>query len=200
MFCQSCGKALPAAEQAGPRVIGTNEFASTASGQRLQIGELERQVKKASGALLTVAIIQTVVGLLALGLEQAVANRVRPATEAAQNLLLILTLAAFVVAAAFFCLYSWSQTQPLPAAIIGLVVYGTLVCLNIFVTCSRLSTTSYSSSHRGSFGGIGVGWVDIVIISILCRAISAGSTHSKLLKSAAAGSGYDTTSPGAALQ
>src|SRR5579862_301697 len=88
-FCHSCGKALPSAQRVGPRVVGINEFAATAGGQRLQIGELERQIKKASGALLTVAIIQTVVGLVVFGLEQALVTRARPGTEAAQNLLLI---------------------------------------------------------------------------------------------------------------
>src|SRR5947209_2868350 len=63
-FCESCGKALPAATRTGPRVVGEQDFAATAAGKALQTDELHKQMKKAAGALLAVAIIQTGFGLL----------------------------------------------------------------------------------------------------------------------------------------
>jgi len=156
-------------------------------------------MKRASGALLTVAIIQTVVAMIAFAVAQAVSNRARPGTEAAQNLLMVLTIAGCGVAAAFFCLYSWSQSQPLPAAIVGLVVYGTLVCLNVFVALAEASRVS-SSGGPASIRGIGVGWIDLVIIGILIRAISAGSAHAKLLRANAAKSASGISTGDAALR
>jgi hypothetical protein len=202
-FCQSCGKALPSAQPSGPRIIGANEFAATASGKKLQIGELERQLKRASGALLAVAIIQTVVAMIAFAAAQAVSNRASletgPGPEAAQKVLMVLTIVGCGVAAAFFCLYSWSQSQPLAAAIVGLVVYGTLIALNVFVAVSQASRQSGLNGSTG-MRGIGVGWMDLVIIGILIRAISAGSAHHRLLRANAADSSSGITTADTALQ
>jgi heme/copper-type cytochrome/quinol oxidase subunit 4 len=189
-FCESCGKALPSSNNTGPRIVAANEFAVTAVGQNLQSDDLQRQSKKASGALLTVAVIQTLVGLAFFIIHQNTAHRTGPASEAAETLFLAVTVGSFIVAAAFWCLYSWSQIQPLPAAIVGLVIYGTLIGLNVFTAMSRMSHNP-DSPHSGPFGGIGIGWLDIVIMAILVRAISAGAAYRKLLRQGA----IDTTSP-----
>src|SRR5687768_8999316 len=74
-FCQSCGKALPTGYSAGPRVVGAGEFAGTAAGQKLQSDELRKQSKKASGALLAVAIIQTVATAIIFAIVQSASSR-----------------------------------------------------------------------------------------------------------------------------
>src|SRR5947208_3619590 len=70
-FCESCGKALPAAVSAGPRIIDSSSFASTAAGHKLQSDELQKLSKKASKALIAVAIIQTVIASIIIGIAQA---------------------------------------------------------------------------------------------------------------------------------
>src|SRR5438128_2191853 len=70
-FCEACGKALPAAAGSGPRLVTGSTFASTGAGQKLQGDELHKQLRRASGALLAVAIIQTLAGLLMVGVLQA---------------------------------------------------------------------------------------------------------------------------------
>jgi len=41
-----------------------------------------------------------------------------------------------------------------------------------------------SGGPRRGIGGIGIGWLDIVIIAFLAQGISAGLKHRKLLESA----------------
>ena len=56
-FCESCGKALPNLTPTGPRIVSGNQFATSTVGRELQADELHKTAKKASGALLAVAII-----------------------------------------------------------------------------------------------------------------------------------------------
>lgn len=183
-FCEICGKALPSETGTGPRVIGADEIAQTSVGQQLQGEELQREIKKASGALLWVAILQTGVSLFVFFVQQAAQKIPHPLQPNLDNLLMGVAVAMFVFAIIYWVLYSWSQTAPLPAAIVGLVLYGTQVGINMFIAMSRLAHTG-SSSNSG-FGGIGVGWLDIVIIALFCRGITAGITYRKLLRQSAA--------------
>lgn len=63
-FCQSCGLALPETDPSGPRIIGDADFASNPAGVAFQQDELAKQMKKATNALLIVAVIQTGFGFL----------------------------------------------------------------------------------------------------------------------------------------
>jgi len=171
-FCGTCGKALPAAMPSGPRVLGKGDFATTAAGQKLQGDELIKTAKKASGALLAVAIIQTIIPFLFYMLAQ---NTRRGA--ATFDLLAIAILMG--VAALFWGLWIWSRFQPLPAAIVGLVLYGTLLAINVVSTTSHMNENGRTG---GGIGGIGIGWLDIVIIAVLVQAIQAGSKYRKLLQ------------------
>jgi len=171
-FCASCGKALPSALPTGPRVVSGSAFASTSAGQKLQADELNKTARKAHGALLAVAIIQTIVtGVLVM-----VANSFH-------NLDRFIRTPAFialaVIAALFWGLWVWALRQPLPAAIAGLVVYGTLKVIDVIAALSSLSA---GKAGRGGFGGIGIGWLDIIIIAVLCKAIGAGLQYRKMLQ------------------
>lgn len=176
-FCQYCGKALPAPLPTGPRVVGAGEFAATAAGQKLQADELHKQSKKATGALLAVAIIQTIAGLVFVGLQHFLNNTT---TAAAPLNLMVIAISEFIIAIIFWGLYFWARKMPLPAAIVGLVIYATLVVINIITTAE--ARASHPNATGSGIGGIGVGWLDVVIIAILARAISAGMTHRKLLQ------------------
>jgi hypothetical protein len=148
-----------------PRIVDSTTFATTVAGQQLQTDEFTKVTKKASTALLWVAVIQSVVGGILLGVFAANGRIDRLLANP-------LSMAVVVVAAIFWGLYVWSRRQPLPAAIVGLVLYATLVVLNIVNVISQASTSS-TQFNRG-IGGTGVGWLDIVIMAVLSQAISAG--------------------------
>lgn len=169
-FCGACGKALPTPMSAGPRIVEGSGFASTTAGQKLQTDELHKQARKASGALLTVAIIQTTIA----GVLIFIANNNNRVDVMLENGIFLGIAGCAVV---FWVLYVWSRRQPLPAAIVGLVLYATLVTLNVITSMKQLSQ---GGAGGGGFGGIGIGWLDIVIIVILAKAIAAGSKYRKM--------------------
>ena len=175
-FCSSCGKALPMGMPTGPRVLGAGDLASTAAGQKLQGDELHKQSKKASGALLAVAIIQTIASGIALAVIQGAGRAV-----AIPPIFYVVT---FGIAALFWGLWFWSRSQPLPAAIVGLVLYATLVVLNVISNVSQMNATGGPGT---GLGGIGIGWIDILIIIVLSQAIQAGTRYRKLLAQQQAG-------------
>jgi hypothetical protein len=170
-FCESCGKALPGAQRSGPRIVGANEMPTTAVGHQMVSDELTKTQKSASTALLVVAIIQIVIGGL-LVLVRANAQ------TAAQSQLTVLMAAQLGVAALFWALWFWSRRAPLPASIVALIVYCTLVALNVVTSLKRLADNP--DAARGPFGGVGIGIMDIIIIAVLARAIAAGLKHRRL--------------------
>jgi hypothetical protein len=124
----------------------------------MQESQLSAQSGKGSGALLTVAILQFVVGVIFY-----FAARSAPAGTAAQ-----MTFASFFVmgiGVVFFILYFWSRRQPLPANITGLVLY-----ILMHLGDALLDPTALS---RGFI-------FKIIIISVLIRAIAAGMNHRAL--------------------
>ena len=172
-FCPACGMALPAAAPTGPRVLDGKAFATTAAGQRLQSEELHAQQRKAAGALLAVAVIQT----LALGLYYFVASQAARGRPPLQNPL-VLTQAA--VAVVFWGLFVWARVQPLPAALVGFVLYATLLAINVVTHVGQMS--HHPGAAPTGFGGLGIGWLDIVILVVLGRAISAGVKYRKMMQ------------------
>src|SRR4051794_34922641 len=107
-FCSACGKSLPLAGSAGPRVLGKADYASTAAGQKLQGDELLKTAKKASGALLAVSVIATLVAVFIVVMFQNLpAGRV-PADGAS-----VIIGIQIGVAAIFWGLWLWSRSQPL---------------------------------------------------------------------------------------
>jgi hypothetical protein len=170
-FCARCGKALPAAATSGgPRVLGKDDIAATAAGQKLQGDELHKQAKKASGALLAVAIIGTAAPVITYMI-------VKNSRGMELNSVVFGIMVA--VAAIFWGLWVWSRSQPLPAAIVGLALYGTLVAINVFTAVSNMSQNE--GRGAGGIGGIGIGWLDIIIMAVLVQAIQAGSKYRKLM-------------------
>ena len=179
-FCASCGKALPAAFSTGPRVVGAAEYAGTAAGQELQLDELHKQAKRASGALLALAIILTIVAGLIFFLVRKLAGGggggMNPRNaQVAQMLNDGTAIVLGIVAAVFWGLYFWSRVQPLPAAIAGLVIWGTVIVLNVVMFAAAASS---GEEVRGS----PVGCLDIVIIIVLAQAITAGAKHRKMTR------------------
>jgi hypothetical protein len=160
-FCESCGQALPSALPTSPRIVSAGTgFAGTAIGRGLQSEELHKQAKKAAGALLAVAVIQAVVGplqvLLVLGNAPA---RLRNAAF----------VEVFTIAFVFFVIFLWARKQPLPAAIVGLVLFITLQVIYGILDPTNL------------FKGI---LLKIIIIAILVNAIQAGVKYRQIQREA----------------
>jgi len=171
-FCRTCGKALPAVNATGPRIITGQALASTAAGVKLQSDELERQAKKAANALLAVAILQTIFAgafyLISQNLPRA----------AAINLPVVLGT-ILGVAAIFWALYFWARVNPLPAAIVGLVVYVSLWALDFIVAMGQMANSGGHTIGAGPFNGI---IIRLIIVLMLVRAIQAGVMHRKLMR------------------
>src|SRR5262249_11751498 len=144
----------------------------TTAASKLMGEELTRQTKSSGTALLVVSIIQMVVsGVIFMVLMNS------PRFRMGQVNMPILVASTFGVALIFLALYFWSRRSPLPAITVGLVVYGTLVVLNVVISLSSIA----NNGPRGTgIGGCGIGWLDIVILAILGRGISAALQQRKL--------------------
>jgi hypothetical protein len=160
-FCISCGKALPGrAEAGGPQIVEGSALAGTTAGQSLQEEELRKQSRKAAGALLAVAILQCLFGVLLLVVGRAMLG-------GAQDVELdrLVFVVVFAIGLIFFGLFWWARHNPLPAAITGLVLFVTVHLLDALADPTALA--------RGII-------VKVIIIVVLARAISAGVRHRKL--------------------
>ena len=164
-FCESCGKALPAAAPSSPRITtSATGFAATGAGRALQSEELHKQAKKAAGALLAVAIIQAVFGALVVFV-------ILPKDIPAETRGVVM-VSVFGIAAVFFALYFWARRQPLPASIVGLILFVTIHLLDALADPTALA--------RGVI-------MKIIIIVILVNAIQAGVKHRQLQREASPG-------------
>jgi len=172
-FCASCGKALPSAQPTSPRIIGVVERPSTAPGLALRSDELQRQLKKAAGALLAVAILQCVFGTVLVLASSSL-------DDTADVPLAATYASVLVLGAVFFALYIWARRNPLPAAICGLVVFVTLHLIDALVDPTTIV--------RGII-------IKVIIIVVLARAISAGVRYRRMQQVLTAVSGAAPPSP-----
>lgn len=173
-FCESCGKALPSAAPTGPRVVSADMMPQSAAAAGLIGDELKKQQKSASNALLAVAILQTVFGAIVLIVLSSLNTR-----RGGQNVITPFVWAVqFAVAALFWGLWFWSRRSPLPATIVGLCLYVTLVAINVVSATSQLARDP--QNEQTGMRGLGIGILDIVIIVVLARAINAGLKYKRL--------------------
>ena len=194
-FCATCGKALPSAVPTGPRIVTTDTMPQTALGQQVLEEELRKQTKKASIALGIVAGLTTagaiLFAVLIFAIEPPPDGRALPITglDVALNLF---------IAAIFWALFFWARKNPLPPAIVGLVLYITMTVLQIvlllmLVRNERLEREAMGieepvGSGAGTSGMPGIGglWLKIFIIIMFVQAIQAGVKHRKLKQQIAA--------------
>jgi hypothetical protein len=176
---------MPQAYPSGPRVVTADALPQTAIGHRVVSDELVKQQKKASTALLVVGILQVTCGAIAL----AAISKAAPAGTVSP----MIFVAQFGVAAIFFGLYFWSRKSPLPATIVGLILYVTLVVINVISSITALAQNP--SGPRSGFGGLGIGIVDIIIIVILSQAISAGLKYKRMSEAQGGAAGYAPPMP-----
>jgi len=172
-FCTSCGKAVPTQNPSGPRILGDHEIASSAAGTTLMIDELAKTTKKAFGALLAVGILQALF---------ATFITVMTARSAGTAPALITAVILGGISVLFLSLAVWARKSPLPAAIVGLVVYATLLIIDGII--------GVLSGHPEVI--IQGALVKLVIITCLAQAVSSGVKHRALIRKQA------SAQPGAA--
>ena len=178
-FCESCGKALPSLYPTGPRVVSADALPQTALGHQLVGGELAKTQKNASTALLVVAIIATAFA----GIMYAIAQSSPRASQAMPPAVLAIQGGVAVI---FWGLWAWSRKAPLPAAIVGLVLYATLIVLNM-IAAAKVLAESHGETRANGIGGLGIGWLDIVILVVLGKGIGAGLKYKRLIQAGAGG-------------
>lgn len=163
-FCRSCGKALPL-PTSGPRVYTGDNLPQSQQGQALLGEDLKKQIRRVTITLLLVGILQLTCGMvLAITLSQL--------DEDGTGGTAIIMVVQLIIGVGFLGLSFWSRFAPLPAAITGLVIYITLVAVNVLMNVAQLAS--------GKGGGIGIGCLDIVIIGVLAQGIQAALKHRKL--------------------
>jgi hypothetical protein len=166
-FCTSCGKALPSGTPTGPRIVDNIADLQTDAGRTLQGAELEKELKKATRALLAVAIMQVLFGglLLVLSMATNAGDAVDlPGQSLPKSLSAAVFVSVFTIGAIFFGLYFWARKSPFPAAIVGLVLFLTVHALDalaspaalgrgIIIKASRMSRLSVATSRRDDAAG-----------------------------------------------
>lgn len=163
-FCEACGKAMPSATPAAPRVVTTDAAPISTAARGMIEADLHKQMKKASTALLIVAILQAIFGPVALMLAKSTAER-----EAGPGMVMEIEPIAYVIvfglAVAFFALWLWSRVNPFAAAIVGLVLFVSVHLLDAVADPGQLV--------RGIL-------VKIIVIVMLVQAIKAGLQYRQL--------------------
>lgn len=162
-FCESCGKALPTGAASGPRVVSATAMPATGAGRSMLSDELTKTMKRAATALMWVAILQTLLGPVLLFVQKAKLERENPGMVYEVGPLAYAIV--FGIAALFWGLFFWARRSPLPAAIVGLV---------LFITLHVVDAVSDPMS-------LARGWlVKILVVVALWKAIQAGLQYRRL--------------------
>lgn len=164
-FCESCGKAV-SVQSTTPRVIEKRASASMAIGQGIQAKQLRQMAKKASKTLFCLAILYFLAALLFFLQTQGV-EEVPPVVR-------LMIIAISIVGVIFLALGVWAKFHPLPASIVGLILYVSLV-----VTGLILSPEFLSQERAIQETAIQV-LIILIIVLALAKAIAAGIRFRKL--------------------
>jgi len=131
-FCTQCGQALPAAGPSGPRVLEGPELEATSAGRRRQTEQLQKTARKAAGALLGVAILQAVFGVVLQSMQPLLSPAEAVFVSALMFMILHLSVASFPhtfimgVAAGWLCVRTRSL---LPGMLLHFLHNGYCVAL-----------------------------------------------------------------------
>jgi hypothetical protein len=156
--------------------VTADALPQTAIGHRVVSDELVKQQKKASVALLVVGILQITCGAVLLTiLSRAAPGQIGP----------MIFVIQFGLGGIFLGLYFWARKSPLPATIVGFILYTTLVVINVVTSVTQMA--QHPDTPRTGIGGLGIGWLDIVIMAILAQAIGAGLKYKRLLQAQGGG-------------
>lgn len=174
-FCDKCGKALPSAAQAGPRIVTGEGMASTAAGQAVQMEHLKKKAARASIILIVVGVLIVLNGVRSMTPTDRRSESSETASEVQAE-----GIALMVLGVIFVGLGVWARTNPLPPAIVGLVLYVTLQVVQVVLLLAVLSKAE--SEAKGLVAGIiGAAMViPVLIVIALASGVSAGLQHRRL--------------------
>jgi hypothetical protein len=168
-FCAACGKALPVGND-GPRVVTGTMLPTTEAGAALVGDQLGKQMYTSSWILLLVGVLQLGVAAVVLALTWPHLPAIRP--EARLEVFLRLGI-LFSVAAVFVGLFFWARFQPFPATVTGLCLYLAMLLFNIVTAVGE-------GVANGQSRGVGVGCLDIVVLAVLVKGITAANQQRRL--------------------
>ncbi|MFP4053609.1 MAG: zinc ribbon domain-containing protein [Phycisphaerae bacterium] len=167
-FCASCGKALPTGSDQGPRLVSSSEMADTSVGRQMQMQQLFKTARRSSIALIAVGVLTGIFTLILM----ASGDRMGIPSSALRMLL----VTNGVLTVIYISLGIWARRNPLPASIVGLVVFLSLQVYNAMADPASIAQ----------------GWlIKLIIIIVLARAIKAGLNHRRLAEK------MDAPAPGA---
>ena len=161
-FCEACGKALPSAAPAGPRVLTGDAMPTSGAGRAVVSDDLRKKMRQASYALLAVAIIQTIIGPVMLYASKAQMER---QTGAPAEITAIGWIIVIGIASAFWILFLWSRFQPLAAAIVGMVLFLTIILLDAIADPMTIA--------QGLI-------MKVIVIAVLAKGISAALQYKRM--------------------
>lgn len=156
-FCTSCGKALPAATPAGPKVVPASDIAASSAGRSLQADQLARQLRTGWVTLLVIGILQLVGAVAVAGVSRLIPESARA--------YLFMSVMLGGVGAIFVAMSFWAKRDPLAATLSGLVLFVSLWVLDI--------VADPSTAAQGLL-------IRLVITAFLARALAAGIKHRAL--------------------
>jgi hypothetical protein len=161
-FCESCGKAVSSGS-AGPRIVGNAAQATSGASAKLMADGLKKYTKRAMTTLIVLGCLQLVIAAVFYSISTGgpVANRGAMQTAA------LVTAGLGVV---FLGLGFWARSSPLPATVVGTVLYGSLIMLNVVNWANQ----------PGGARGLPVGLLDIIIVAFLLKGIQAALEYRKL--------------------
>ena len=169
-FCASCGLAVTATFAGGPSLLEGDELAKTPVGRRLQHATLGQYCLSVANTLITIGAIQ----LFFCGLLFFLARK----NSSAEGMFIVIALGMLGIL--FVLLGVWAYKAPLPAGIIGLVLYTTLCVLYWIEQISLMGQKSVGNPNveNKSFG---IGFIiQLIIIGYLIKGIKAALTRRKL--------------------
>jgi hypothetical protein len=170
-FCASCGLAVATTFPGGPSLLEGDELAKTPVGRRLQHASLGQYCRSVANTLITLGVLQ----MFACGILSWVSR-----DSANQDALMPLVYTLGILGVVFLALGSWAYKSPLPAGIIGLVLYSTLSVLHWIQQISMMGQTAARDSNvevrsfRMDF------IIQIIIIGFLVKGVKSALTRRRL--------------------
>jgi hypothetical protein len=153
------------------RAMALHLFQSSNHSVQVLTEELRRHAARAASTLQGLALVQT---FLTLGLWISILAMNLTQQSSMMTTAQILTAVSFF----FWILHSWALSEPLPAAIVGLIVYVALT-VSSFVA---LLGASQASAAGGILLYLPI--LRLLVVGYLLRAIIAGVRHRRLTRQA----------------
>jgi hypothetical protein len=150
----------------GPRFVATRAESATWAGRRLQVDEALQRAKRWAVILLALAIFGGAIGLC-----NAASGGAFVVGEEKASAVTMLVVQG-VVCAVYICLYGWARRSPLPALIVGFVLYCTMSLTNLLIVLAM-----------GAFMGLVIALpILALVITLFVKALSAASRHRRLAR------------------